>query len=204
MRGEIANNSNFAMSRQHGDGSSPNSSSRFAYSLLDKIAFFLNHYIKLNINERQIYFKTIWYGNCDRNNPVRPIFEQSENWPLRGLFSLSKDLFDETAQDVMEPEARSLYLMRNKLEHSYLKIHEILVPRPPGNVLSDFWTDRLAYPVQREAFEAMTLHVFKLARAALIYLSLGMHREEQKRDRANPNAKRASMKLETWRDTWKR
>jgi hypothetical protein len=64
---------------------------RIAYSLLDKIAFFLNDYAKLNINERQIYFRTIWYENCDRNNPIRPIFEQSKNWPLRGLFWLSKD-----------------------------------------------------------------------------------------------------------------
>ena len=50
---------------------------RVAYSLLDKIAFFLNDYAKLNINERQIYFRTIWYENCDRNNPIRSIFEQS-------------------------------------------------------------------------------------------------------------------------------
>ena len=98
---------------------------RIAYSLLDKIAFFLNDYAKLNVNERQIYFRTIWYENCDRNNPIRSIFEQSKNWPFRGLFWLSKDLFDPAVQDVMEPEAKSLYLVRNKLEHSYLKVHEI-------------------------------------------------------------------------------
>ena len=129
---------------------------RIAYSLLDKTAFFLNDYAKLNIIERQIYFRTIWYENCDRNNPIRSIFERSKNWPLRGLFWLSKDLFDPTVQDVMEPEAKSLYLVRNKLEHSYLKVHEILVPRPRNKAIPDLWTDRLAYPVQREMFEAMT------------------------------------------------
>jgi hypothetical protein len=177
---------------------------RIAYSLLDKIAFFLNDYAKLNINERQIYFRTIWYENCDRNNPIRPIFEQSKNWPFRGLFWLSKDLFDPAVQDVMEPEAKSLYLVRNKLEHSYLKVHEILIQRPPAKTIPDLWTDRLAFPVQREMFEAMTLHVFGLARAALIYLSLGMHREEQKRNKSNPKAKRVSMRLDIWRDAWRR
>jgi hypothetical protein len=177
---------------------------RIAYSVLDKIAFFLNDYTKLNINERQIYFRTIWYDNCDRNNPIRARFEQSKNWPLRGLFWLSKDLFDPAVQDVMEPEAKSLYVVRNKLEHSYLKIHEILAPRAKDPAVPDLWTDRLAYHVQREMFEAMTLHVFRLARAALIYLSLGMHREEQKRDAANPNAKTVPMTLDAWRDAWKR
>ncbi len=177
---------------------------RAAYSLLDKIAFFMNDYAKLNINERQIYFRTIWYENCDRNNAVRSIFVDSENWPFRGLFWLSKDLFDPAVQDVMEPEARALYLVRNKLEHSYLKVHEIVVPRMRHKIVPDLWTDRLAYPVQREMFESMTLHVFRLARAALIYLSLGMHREELRRDKANPKAKRVSMKLDLWRDAWKR
>ncbi len=177
---------------------------RIAYSLLDKTAFFLNDYTKLNINERQIYFRTIWYKNCDRNNHIRSIFEQSKNLPLRGLFWLSKDLFDPTVQDVMEPEAKSLYLVRNKLEHSYLKVHEILVPRRGNKAIPDLWTDHLAYPVQREMFEAMTLHVFRLARAALIYLSLGMHREERRRDQAKPKSRKVSMRLDPWRDAWKR
>jgi len=104
----------------------------------------------------------------------------------------------------MEPEARSLYLARNKLEHSYLKVHEIAVPRTRDESVPNLWTDRLAYPVQREMFEAMTLHVFRLARAALIYLSLGVHREEQRRNKANPKTRKVSMKLGVWRDAWKR
>jgi hypothetical protein len=104
----------------------------------------------------------------------------------------------------MEPEARALHLVRNKLEHSYLKVHEIVVPRRREKSVPDLWTDRLAYPVQREMFEAMTLHVFRLARAAMIYLSLGMHREELRRDKANPKAKRVSMRLDAWCDAWKR
>jgi len=36
-----------------------------------------------------------------------------------------------------------------------------------------------SYSVQRQDLEAKTLRVFKLTRAALIYVSLGMHREER-------------------------
>ena len=58
-------------------------------------------------------------------------------------------------------------------------------------------------PAIRALILAMTLHVFRLARAALIYLSLGMHGEEQRRNKANPKAKKASMRLDVWRDAWK-
>jgi hypothetical protein len=39
---------------------------RVAYSLFDKIAFFLNHYTDLEIPHKKISFKTIWYERCSR------------------------------------------------------------------------------------------------------------------------------------------
>ena len=105
----------------------------------------------------------------------------------------------------MEPEARSLYVVRNKLEHSYLKVHEILVPRIRAIRL--FRTcGPIAWLIRSsgKCLKSMTLHVFRLARAALIYLSLGMHREEQRRNKANPKTKTASMRLDVWHDAWKR
>ena len=76
----------------------------------------------------------------------------------------------------------------------------------------DLWTDRLAYSIQRQDLAEKTSRVFKLARAALIYLSLGMHREELSR-RAAPEqeagAARARglnlpMQLPLWDDNLKR
>jgi hypothetical protein len=93
---------------------------RMAYSLFDKIAFFLNDYGKLDIAPHQVYFRTLWYEKCDPNRGVRDAFNQSRNLPLRGLFWLAKDLFDVGFRDVMEPEANALHTIRNYLEHSYL------------------------------------------------------------------------------------
>ena len=98
---------------------------RLAYSLFDKIAFFLNAYLDLKLDESRVYFRGVWYVNADRKQGIRPELDRSENWPLRGLYWLAKDLFDKDFHDVTEPDAQALYAVRNQLEHRYLKVHEI-------------------------------------------------------------------------------
>jgi LA2681-like HEPN len=176
---------------------------RVAYSLLDKIAYFLNDYEKLRINPRQIYFRTVWYENNDaKKGVIRKQFLE-RNLPLRGLYWLAKDLFEPGFQDVMEPEAQALYLIRNHLEHSYLKVHEMLIRKPKGDPCGDMWTDRLAYSLSRREFEAKALKVFRLTRAGLVYLSLGMHAEERRRAGNKPKGKRMPMELPILEDRWK-
>jgi len=96
-----------------------------------------------------------------------------------------------------------LHRIRNALEHSYLKLHEIGSGNPPG----DLFHDRLAYSLPRREFERKTLRVLRLARAALIYLSLGMDQEEARRVSAKGTRDKASipmpMVLETWDGDWK-
>jgi hypothetical protein len=172
---------------------------RIGYSILDKIAFFLNQYAQLGIAQDRVYFKSIWYDPKTRE--VRRELATSRNWAFRGLYWLSKDLFDPDFQDIMEPEAQELYKIRNRIEHSYFKVHEMLVPSKTGTLL-DTWTDTLAYSVQREQFQENALHVFRLARAGLIYLSLGMHEEERRRAIADELTMPMSFTL--LRDDWKR
>jgi len=168
---------------------------RIVYSLLDKIAFFLNDYAQLRVKPRDVYFKTIWYERGDAKKAIIRREFQSKNLPLRGLYWLSKDLFDPEFQDVMEPEAQELYIIRNHLEHSYLKVHEILPPRAHRETFDKAWIDRLAYSISRSAFEDKTFKVFRLARAALIYLALGMRREEVLRGSGRSDAKLMPMTL---------
>lgn len=104
----------------------------------------------------------------------------------------------------MEPDAQALYTIRNHLEHSYLKIHDILIPHSQREGIDRAWTDRLAYSIQRSEFETKTLRVFKLARAGLIYLSLGMHREERKRAAKQRKGMLAPMILPMLEDRWKK
>jgi len=171
---------------------------RTSYSILDKIAYFLNHYLALSIPEKRVSFRTIWREKD--NGPVRDRFAKSENWPLRGLFWLSKDLFEEDIRDTMEPDARALAELRNHLEHKYVKVHEMLLP--PMSV-GDPFHDTLAYAITRSDLEQRTLRLMQLVRAALIYLVLGMHQEERERARGKKGLT-AMMSLDPVRDEWKR
>lgn len=116
---------------------------RLAFSLFDKIAFFLNAYLGLKLDESRVYFRGVWYVNADRKQGIRPELDRSENWPLRGLYWLAKDLFDKDFDDVTDSDARAFYAIRNQLEHRYLKIHEIYFP-PPANPTSTerMWIDK--------------------------------------------------------------
>lgn len=156
---------------------------RMSYSLLDKIAYFLNHYMKLGIPETEINFRSIWYekGNNKKIRIVRSEFSNSENWPFRGLYWLNKDLFSSTFKDVTDPDARNLHELRNHLEHKYVKVHAIGPRLPMQGMPTDLFFDSFAHSVSCDDLERRTLRILKLARSALIYLSLGMHKEENRR-----------------------
>jgi hypothetical protein len=151
----------------------------------------LNLYFDLQIPLREVSFGRVWRDKSGRNSVVARRFDRSKNLPLRGLYWLSKDLFDDTLQEVMSPDARALSEIRNHLEHRYLKVHEIFsgtagMQQP---VSGDLFVDTMAYSLSRRDFEDKTLRVLKLGRAALIHLSLAMHREEQRRARARRSKK---------------
>lgn len=178
---------------------------KYAYSLFDKIAFFLNHYLRLGIKPSQVSFRSIWREkNGDPVHPIREVFRNSENWPLRGLFWLSKDLFDERQAVVTDPDARALHELRIHLEHRYVKVHEMMVQPNPHGVRPDPFFDTLPYSISRKSLEERTLRLLKLVREALIYLALAMHREEQRRHAARGEGLTMPMLLDPLRDRWKR
>lgn len=181
---------------------------RMAYSLFDKMAYFLNHYLTLSIPERRVKFRTLWYASQARKAGLRPEFECCRNWPLRGLFWLSKDLFEEAPgfKEALEPDAQQLWEIRNHLVHKYLKLHsgEWTGRRADENDLFPGLTDNLAYSLHRRDFEAKTLRLLKMARAALIYLSLAVHSEERRRAaNRDPKTVIVGARLEAWDDGWK-
>jgi hypothetical protein len=180
---------------------------RIVYSLFDKIAFFINDYMDLKIQPARVNFRTVWYEDPvskSKTRMLRQTFEQSENWPLRGLFWLAKDLFDENVRGVTEPDAQELNALRNHLEHRYFKVHEMMISRKRLSGVPNLFHDRLAYSVQRERFEDKTIRLLKLARAALTYLALGMHREEGRRAKKRGSTKLAPISLDLFEDARKR
>jgi len=150
---------------------------RTFYGLFDKLAFFLNCYLKLGIANRDVSFRRLWYVDGKSKNGLRPEIVKRKNWSLRGLYAVSKDLYedDDDALDAMEPEAQALNTIRNNLEHRYFKVHEDPWNPAGGTPLRD----TIAYSITRSELTLKTLHLARLARAGLIYLSLAIHREER-------------------------
>jgi len=151
---------------------------RTCYSILDKMAFLLNDYLQLAIPQEKVYFKSLWYNNNKKE--LRDFFKTSNNWALRGLYWLSKDIFEkgDDFNNVIEPEAKELDVLRNHIEHKALKIIST-------SIKSSFEYQEekdIAYTITREEFEKKTLKLLSLVRSALIYLSLAINQEEQKRE----------------------
>ena len=181
---------------------------RIAYSLFDKIAYFLNHYLQLFIPDKKVTFRTFWYEAQSKNKGLKSKFRRYQNWPLRGLYWLSKDLYEDKPgfKDTIEPDAQELSEIRNHLEHKYFKLHDYLWPdlRLKAEKGQMPFTDTLAFSISRREFEAKTLRLLQMMRAALIYLSLGIHCEEQQRAKGRGTSNKiGKIFLRTLRDDWK-
>lgn len=150
---------------------------RSAYSILDKIAFFLNDYFELSLHERKVYFRSVWYKDGNKKNGLVDIFSSSKNWPLRGLFWLSKDIFEDAPdyRDAISPDAKQLNELRNHLEHKFVTLHDFF--REEKDKIS---SDGIM-PLKASDFHTKTHHVLSLCREALIYLSMAIHVEEQRK-----------------------
>ena len=156
---------------------------RTAYSLFDKMAFFLNQYMALGHADKDVSFRAVWSPKKGKQpRGILAALTASKNIPFRGLYWVSKDLFEEAFADVADPDARALHELRIHLEHRYVKVHELMAgPAGRQDASVDVFVDTLAYSISRSDLEARTLRLLKLVRAALIYLCLGMHWEERRR-----------------------
>jgi tetratricopeptide (TPR) repeat protein len=149
---------------------------RLAYSIFDKIALFLNDYYSVGLKINAVSFRKIWGQIKNKKFEINPCFEGSQNWPLRGLYYLSKDLFDENFDDVALPEAKELAGLRNRIEHRYVSLQDY--EAPVNNTDIHFY-------ISIDEFQLKTLRIMSMAREALVYLSLAMHREEEIRNIEN-------------------
>jgi tetratricopeptide (TPR) repeat protein len=178
---------------------------RMAYSLFDKIAFFINEYWSLGMRECSINFQSIWFKEGNRNNsPVlRDCFQNQQNLPLRGLYWLSKDFVENDRYGnialgkTMEPDAFMLRSVRNHLEHKYIKVHDDIwnyTDRSEKGLFADQW----AFHLSMQELNDKTIRILKMARAGLTYLSLAVHREENIRRSQMPDKLTLPMKLPQW------
>ena len=153
---------------------------RLAYSIFDKIGFFLNDYFNIGHEQHKINFRRVWHrrisglDQCQYGNVIL----NQQNLPLRGLYFLSKDFFDDTFNDYSEPDARKFSDLRNQIEHRFLSIKYFAHRHDEASISG---------AISLDDFQKSTLRLVRLAREALIYLALAMHCEEKKRDTENEN-----------------
>ena len=149
---------------------------RLSYSILDKIAFLLNDYLKLGMKEFDVNFNSIWYADRDKKK-LNEFFVNSKNWALKGLYWLSKDLYEKKGDwdDILEPEAKEIKKIRNSIEHRGLKVLLECVTHYDKD-------EEISYTIERLDFEAKTMKMLKLTRSAIMYLSLAIHQEESTKE----------------------
>lgn len=174
---------------------------RGAYAVFDKVAYCLNAYLGLGHPERQVSFRNLWFEKV-KGKALHAKLDGLANWPLRGLFWLSKDVFEDAFREVTEPDAQALYELRNHLEHKFVGVHDALL-----RAVSAFPSAEAPAGVFDLSFEklaARTGRQLKLARAAIMYLTLAIHAEEQRREAERLPGVTMPLSLETWDDAWKR
>lgn len=164
---------------------------RIAYSLLDKVAFLVYRY--WNLDKKQpdrISFKNVWM--VEGKARLVPLFEKRDNLPLRGLFWLSKELFDEQLKQTTAADARELHAIRNALEHTYLRVSEGWAkPFMINGTNNGSW----GIAIGSDELEAKTIRIMQMARSALFYVSSAIGVEERKKRLANPGQLIGSMPL---------
>lgn len=180
---------------------------RSAYSLLDKIAYFLNNYLEIGYEEHQVSFKGIWRKMRSDGSPSGDYdekFTETNNYPLKGLLWLSKDIYETRLNVFLHPDAKTLDTVRNHIEHKYFKLHDYEVPE--GKVpVQNAMVDHLAYSMFRGDFLEKTEQMLKMAREALIYLTLAMVIIEKEKAKNVPKGKiTPPMFLPGYDEQWKR
>lgn len=145
---------------------------RTAYSLLDKIAFFLNAYLDLGLDLTRVNFRSVWFQDANpKKQQIHPKLPK-DNLPLRGLFWLSRD-FTESNPDfttAMEPDAKAIATIRNHLEHRFLRISEMGAQQ--------IWKEDIGYDLSPASLRDRTLRLLRSARAGIIYLVLALNTYE--------------------------
>ena len=142
---------------------------RTAYSLFDRIGYFINEYFQVGLTGTNISFKNIWKEKlCDRKGDEyldvpNPIMTKHKGNPLvRAMFWLQKDFYEDKKTNITMPLAEPIFQMRNDLEHNCLRTGT-----------QSYNVTFTKYTVEG-MIENNTYKLLRLARELIIYLCLAI------------------------------
>ncbi|WP_321319416.1 LA2681 family HEPN domain-containing protein [Labilibaculum sp.] len=140
---------------------------RIAYSIFDKVAYLINNIFDLQVANHRVSFRKLWYIKEHKEKGIKESLANNNNFILRGLFWISKELYleDDKLLGAIEPDAKELDKIRNYIEHK-----SFLIDAPKTD--SDF-----SYEISRDDFEAKTLRLLLLVRESIMYIPYSINRE---------------------------
>lgn len=142
---------------------------RVAYSLFDRIGFFINQYFDIELKGTRVSFKNIWKDKLNNKEKVpNPIMStHSDNLFVHAMYWLQKDFWESEETNITAPNAIKISKMRNDMEHNCLR-----TGRKTGEALFTIYTTE--NEIENNAFQLL-----KLARELIIYLCLAVKNDMQ-------------------------
>ena len=143
-----------------------------AYSLFDRIGFFINQYYQVGLPPAKVSFKNVWKSEL-RNEKgdmyytvSHPIVDTHKKNPLvKAMYWLQKDFFEKKTMNITSPSAEPIFQMRNDMEHNCLRTG-----------IDGCCADFTKY-TSCDIIEDNTYKLLHLARELIIYLCLSISYE---------------------------
>lgn len=155
---------------------------RMSYSIFDKIGTLINEYF--GVGQRDPGFHQVWHTDGEYEKGLADPFRDSDNWPLNALYWIKKDFHHSISkrdEESVVVVAHELRRVRTAVEHGYIKVFDdSIVSSPPDRALRAL-QDSLYDAIGKSELREAALEMLRLARAAMIYLSLAVHHEERKK-----------------------
>ncbi|WMJ77900.1 MULTISPECIES: LA2681 family HEPN domain-containing protein [unclassified Sedimentibacter] len=151
---------------------------RTLYSILDRIAFFMNEYFSLGIPLDRVSFRSIWNTKEGTTNPLLTLCENNDM--LNAIYWLSKDVYEKNYRRTTKPASKEFDTIRNRMEHRYAVSTLEEIPT----------SDDYTYRISTVSLYEKTLELMQFIRETIIYLSFAIHIEEsRKREKAKEQGK---------------
>jgi hypothetical protein len=132
-----------------------------AYSILDKIAVFINDYYKLGLPEDKIYFTSVW----QKNGKIRDEILNSRNISLYALY----DIY----QDFKSNHYGKIQKIRNAITHRLLVIYD--------SMLTNWDKKDDKHNIGYNTMVDKTIELLRLTKSAIIYLINFVNMEENRK-----------------------
>jgi hypothetical protein len=168
---------------------------RILYSLLDKVAFFINRYYNLGLNEPEVNFTSIW-SKIKSTPENADSINLAQNPPLNAIYWIQKD-FNNNLCGSPNPDAKYLRDLRHALEHKYVKIC-----LEKNLVNNSHYRDELAKYYSEQEFRDHIISLLKIVREVIIYLVMAVEIEENNK-RSKINTLIVNMPMTSYEDEWK-